>query len=400
LELIPEVVTYKPAPTAIIHTGGSMSAWPGKYVIGLTGNIATGKSVVRKMLEHLGAYGIDADALSHRAMAQGAPAYQPILDTFGRWILAPDGQIDRSRLGRVVFSDPQALQRLEDIIHPLVRQAVDILIRRSTQQVIVLEAIKLLESPLRQNCDTVIVTCAPQSIQIARLIQKRGMSEEAARQRIAAQPPQEQKIAAAAHVIQNEGSFEDTWRQVDATWQAIFHGRPEAPAPVTAVPKGELVVERGRPRQASEIADLITRLSGNAIHMTRNDIMAGFGEKAYLLLRLDNRLVGVVGWQVENLVARTDEVYLEKTIPFSTALKLAFEEIERASRDLQCEVSLLFLSNTIARYAETWHALGYEQRRVEDLGVRAWQEAARESMPPGTVLMFKQLRKDRVLRPV
>ena len=68
-----------------------MSAWPGKYVIGLTGNIATGKSVVRKMLEHLGAYGIDADMLSHRAMAKGSPGYQPIVEEFGKWIVAPDG---------------------------------------------------------------------------------------------------------------------------------------------------------------------------------------------------------------------------------------------------------------------------------------------------------------------
>lgn len=83
-----------------------MSAWPGKYVIGLTGNIATGKSVVRKMLERLGAYGIDADALGHRAIAKDAPGYQPMLDTFGRWVLGPDGQIDRAKLGRLVFNDP------------------------------------------------------------------------------------------------------------------------------------------------------------------------------------------------------------------------------------------------------------------------------------------------------
>jgi dephospho-CoA kinase len=94
-----------------------MSAWPGKYVIGLTGNIATGKSVVRKMLEHLGAYGIDADALGHRAMAKGAPGYKPIVKTFGEWILGPDGQINRSRLGKIVFSDPEALAALESILH-------------------------------------------------------------------------------------------------------------------------------------------------------------------------------------------------------------------------------------------------------------------------------------------
>ena len=89
-----------------------MSAWPGKYVIGLTGNIATGKSVVRKMLEHLGAYGIDADALSHRAMSRSAPGYQKVVDTFGKWIVASDGQIDRAKLSRVVFPDPEAMRSL------------------------------------------------------------------------------------------------------------------------------------------------------------------------------------------------------------------------------------------------------------------------------------------------
>jgi dephospho-CoA kinase len=83
-----------------------MSAWPGKYAIGLTGNIATGKSVVRKMLEHLGAYGIDADTLAHRTIAKGAPGYETVVETFGKWILAPDGNVDRARLARVVFSDP------------------------------------------------------------------------------------------------------------------------------------------------------------------------------------------------------------------------------------------------------------------------------------------------------
>ena len=85
-----------------------MSNWPGKYVIGLTGNIATGKSAVRRMLEHLGAYGIDADALSHRAIAKGAPGYQKVIDAFGKWIVDSDGEIDRAKLGRLVFNDPEA----------------------------------------------------------------------------------------------------------------------------------------------------------------------------------------------------------------------------------------------------------------------------------------------------
>jgi len=132
-----------------------LKKWAGKYVIGLTGNIGTGKSVVRRMLEHLGAYGIDADALSHRAIAKGAPAYEPILETFGRYVLGPDDQIDRRKLGKLVFSDSEALKQLESIVHPLVNQAVDLIVRRAPQKIIVIEAIKLLESSLAEVCDSI-----------------------------------------------------------------------------------------------------------------------------------------------------------------------------------------------------------------------------------------------------
>ena len=126
------------------------------------------------MLEHLGAYTIDADALSHRVISRGAPGYQPVLDKFGTWLLDKDGQIDRGKLGRLVFADGQALAVLEDIIHPFVGQAIDLLSKRATQKVIVVEAIKLLESDLRARCDSIWVTDAPQGVQIERLVRKRG----------------------------------------------------------------------------------------------------------------------------------------------------------------------------------------------------------------------------------
>ena len=160
-----------------------MSSWKGKYVIGLTGNIATGKSVVRKMLEHLGAYGIDADALSHRATAKGAPGYDLVLEAFGNWVVTEDGEIDRTKLGNLVFADAEALQKLEQIVHPLVRQAIDHLVKNSSQKVVVLEAIKLLESPLREKCDSIWVSSAPESLQLQRLTEKRGMDKAAAKQR-------------------------------------------------------------------------------------------------------------------------------------------------------------------------------------------------------------------------
>ena len=198
---------------------------PGKFVIGLTGNIGTGKTVVRRMLEHLGAYTIDADALSHRAIAKGAPGYQPVLETFGKWILDGDGEINRSKLGDLVFRDPAALEQLEGIVHPLVRKAVDVLVRRASQPVIVIEAIKLLEGDLRKICDSIWVTYAPQVVQIERLTRKRKISREEALQRINAQAPQNGKIAAANVVIRNIGSYDDLWKQVRKPGKRIAGGR-------------------------------------------------------------------------------------------------------------------------------------------------------------------------------
>ena len=377
-----------------------MSNWPGKYVIGLTGNIATGKSAVRRMLEHLGAYGIDADALSHRAIAKGAPGYQKVIDTFGKWIVDSDGEIDRDKLGRLVFNDPEALQQLEMIVHPLVEQAVDLTIQRAGQRVIVIEAIKLLEGKLVAACDTIWVTYTPEPIQKSRLIQKRNLSEQEAVQRIHAQPAQELKTAAANVVIQNKGSFEDTWKQVVAAWKGISPITDTQPVVMHKATDGELSVQRGRPRDAAEIAALITRIGQETRPQSQNDIMAAFGEKAFLLLMAEEKMVGLVGWQVENLVARTTDLYIESSIPQERALKILVSEVEHASQDLQCEASLFFLPPQVIGQESIWQGLGYTRRTPQTLGVKAWRDAAIESQPPDTILLFKQLRQDRVLRPI
>lgn len=377
-----------------------MSHLPGKFIIGLTGNIATGKSVVRRMLEHLGAYTIDADALSHRAISKGAPGYQPVLNEFGKWLLDKEGEIDRSKLGRLVFSDPDALAKLEDIVHPLVRQATDMLIQRARQPIIVVEAIKLLESDLRQLADAIWVTDAPQEVQVERLIRKRGLTRDEALQRIMAQSAQMEKVAAAGVVIRNTGSYEDLWKQVTAQWKKISPTGDTIPM-VQKTQAGRLEVQRGRPRDSKSIAELVTRLSKGTRSMTAEDVMEGFGDKAYMLLRSNGRLVGVAGWQVENLVARTTDVYLEEGFDPAQGLEGLIAEVERASRDLQCEASLIFPSEELAAQAEVWTKLGYERRAPETLGVQAWQDAALESRPDAaSPLLFKQLRQDRVLRPI
>lgn len=377
-----------------------MSRWVGKYVIGLTGNIATGKSVARKMLEHLGAYGIDADALAHRAIAKGAPGHNLVIKHFGDWILDEDGHVERARLARLVFSDPKALQTLEEIVHPLVSHAVDILVRRAGQSVVVIEAIKLLETDLAAGCDTIWVVNAPERLQIERLMHKRDMSEETARHRIRAQSPQEAKLRAAKVVIHNDNSFESTWEQVQSAWAELPKPKEpllEEPEPTRA---GQILVRRGRPQDADEIARYITRVTHGKRRMSRSDVMAAFGEKAYFLIEREGLTVGVAGWQVENLVTRIDEVYFTSGLNLDEAIPALMDAVERSSNELQSEASLLFLPPYLAQHAGSWRSVGYRPQTVQALGVRAWQEAAIESMPRGASLWFKQLRTDRVLRPL
>jgi dephospho-CoA kinase len=383
-----------------------MSAWIGKYVIGLTGNIATGKSVVRKMLEHLGAYGIDADALSHRAIAKGAPGYASVVKEFGNWIMGADGEIDRAKLGNLVFSDFAALEKLEEIVHPLVRQAINHLVKNSNQKVIAIEAIKLLESPLRDACDAVWVTSTSEAVQLQRLIDRSKMDVAAKKQRIAAQLPQSRKVAAADIVIKNNGTFEETWQQVKNAWLQTFPKDTQdasGPIPVARKTSGslqKLTVLRARPRQAEQIATFINRLTDGKTNLSSFDVMAAFGEKAYLLLTVDDDLAGLVGWKVENLVARTDEIYLDDSLQLQDAVSFLITEVEKASKELQCEASLIFVTPEIAKQVEVWTMLGYESRDIASLDVTAWQTAAQESQVAGTVMLFKQLRVDRVLRPI
>jgi dephospho-CoA kinase len=380
-----------------------LSKWAGKLVIGLTGNIGTGKSVVRRMLEHLGAFGIDADALAHRAIAKGAPGHKQVISQFGHWMLNEDGEIDRKKLGRLVFTDPEALKILEDIIHPLVFQALDYIIKRIKHKVVVIEAIKLLESEIKDACDSIWVTHTPEDVQLERLVIRRKMSVLDAKQRIDAQPPQEEKTSAADVVIDNAGSVEDTWKQVYDNWlKFVPKQSSESEATLAKVQSisGELTVRRGTPRRSNEIAEFFNYFSDNGKTIERRDIMEAFGEKAFLVLQAGEKMIGILGWQVENLIARTVDLKILDNVPYDKAIPLLISEMERASGELQCEISLLFLNPKMGNLNQIWHQLGYEIRSPDELKVIAWANAARDTMPEGSILLFKKLRQDRVLKPI
>lgn len=208
---------------------------PPRVVIGLTGNIASGKSSVARMLADLGAETIDADAIAHELLAAGTPEAAMIAQRFGPEVMRPDGSVDRAALGRIVFSDPQALADLERIVHPGVRRRVYELLERSTAEVVVLEAIKLLEGPLVERVDTVWVVTAPREVRIARLVQERGLSPEEAARRVDAQSPEAEKVRRADVVLHNDGSWEDLRAQVRDAWQRLQH-QLEQGAPSSAEP--------------------------------------------------------------------------------------------------------------------------------------------------------------------
>jgi len=192
------------------------------YFIGLTGNIATGKSTVLTYLADNGAHVVDADKLAHKAMAPDGPAYEKVVARFGDSILFPDGTVNRARLGDIVFADPAALADLEGIVHPATFEMLRWDTSTSDADVVVLEAIKLLESGRMVTlCDEVWVITSSLEAQLRRLTETRGMDGDEARRRMAAQSAQDQKVAAADVVISNDGTLAELYGQLDEQWSRV-----------------------------------------------------------------------------------------------------------------------------------------------------------------------------------
>ena len=192
------------------------------YRIGLTGNIACGKSTVGQLLADRGAEYIDADRVVHQLMEPGTPEFDGILARFGRAVLDAEGRIDRRALGALVWGDPAALRDLEEIVVPATRREIRRRVAASTAPAIVVDAIKLIESGLHREMDAVWVVTCPRDEQIRRLTEQRGMSRDQAIARIDMQAPQGEKVRHATVVIENTGSLAELERQVEAAWRDVF----------------------------------------------------------------------------------------------------------------------------------------------------------------------------------
>ncbi len=188
--------------------------------IGLTGSIAAGKSTVSKRLQELGAYVIDADAVSRELSEKGSPVLHEIQSAFGDGVIAPDGALDRALLSRIVFADEAQRKKLEAILHPAIKRRMrEMEDAQAGAERVVYDVPLLFESGMDAQMDEIWVVDAPRETRIRRLEERNGLDREQAERRIRAQMPDEEKRRRADVLIENDGTIEELIRKVDDLWQ-------------------------------------------------------------------------------------------------------------------------------------------------------------------------------------
>jgi len=383
-----------------------------KYVIGLTGNIATGKSIVRRMLQELGASTVDADGLIHLLQRPGSSVYREIVDTFGSFILNDDATINRKRLSDIAFNLPEAMIDLERITHPAVRKQLERAIEKAPKYVVVIEAIKLLEGGLTDKCDAVWVVAAPEDAQMFRLVTKRKMSRQGALKRIQSQPPQQEKIAQANVVIDNSGDLVKTWNFVQKKFSEISSPVVEAPSVVEAPPKpvkeklkavdkSSIEIRRASRADLKAMADLMNSATQGEVDLDEAGMMERLFSKGYLIASQGEDLVGVVGWQTENLIAGIDDLFVKSSSLWPSVGKMLLEQVEEAALQLSCEAGLVFLHNKTSFLGKKFlDKQGYEIQKMDELKIKDWRRAAEEWQIDNTTLRVKQLMERRIMTPI
>lgn len=393
--------------------------WPNKIIVGLTGNIATGKSSVIRLAAEKGALVLDADKIVHEIMDNDSSMQAAIAVAFGSEVRRLDGKINRAALGAIVFKDATALRDLELMMHPAVRKEVQQRIVASQAEIVFIEAIKLLEGELKGVCDQIWVTrCRPET-QIQRLMVCRGMDMESAALRVNAQAPQENKVAQANVIIDSDGTMAETIAQFESAWSRlptpaapvpVLPSRPEpkptlappppppTPTPVAEQsPAGEITVRRARPSDIPSILLLIQKATDGAVKMKRQELLMALSERSYLLGQIGSEVSMVVGWNTDSTTAaRIDQIYAHPMSAVPLVGPALLTEIEKSAAQLICEVIFAFMpDSTPTVIKEVMLAAGFQLTEREGF-YRAWKKAIDEAQPKGTYIMSKVLRDIRV----
>jgi dephospho-CoA kinase len=391
-----------------------------KVLIGLTGNIATGKSLVLRMLQELGATVIDADKLVHQLMRQvDSPVYQAIVEEFGKFVLDSEGQVDRRKLGKIAFSIPEALTRLEEITHPAVRREILQRVENAPSAVVVVEAIKLFESGLAKQCQATWVVTAPPKVQLKRLVERRKMSPDQAQQRIKAQASPKEKEAKADLVIDNGGDLAKTWAFVKKQYTSFVEAQTGVVEAAVAEPAGavsspateaaasalkvnidDVALRRAKRPDLEAMAKLIARATRGAKAPDMSEMMESLFSRAYLVATVNDYVVGIAGWQTENLIAGLQDFYVLRDDMWSIVGQKILDRIHAEVDNLSCEVALTFvLKQAGSKPIDFFESQGYKQAEGKDLGYM-WKDAAIEWQPEDSVLLYKKIREKRIMVPM
>jgi dephospho-CoA kinase len=190
--------------------------------VGLTGGIASGKSTVSRIFAELGAIVIDSDLLAREVVAPGTEGLAEVVEAFGEQVLTTTGEMDRVKVGEIVFADPAKRKVLEEVIHPRVfLRALEIDEAAGADAVVINDIPLLVETNQAGRFDAVVVVDVPAELQVERMVRDRGMAREEAEARIAAQATREERLAVATHVIDNTGSLDDLRKRVEEVWAQL-----------------------------------------------------------------------------------------------------------------------------------------------------------------------------------
>jgi len=401
-----------------------------KVIVGLTGNIATGKSAVMRLAAEQGAYAIDADKVVHELMDHDPEIQAAIAVAFGSEVRLENGRIDRKKLGEIVFSDANALKDLETMVHPAVRQVVAERIQSSEAGIIIIEAIKLLEGELAKACHQVWVTRCSKQRQLQRLMICRGLDAETSTVRVKSQPPQEEKVAMADVVMDTNGLMTETEAQFFTAWNRLPDPeRVEAKSltvggvgeslmrtarlagkgdlktivatsqkivkPERAKPEG-LKVRRAKPSDIPSILLLIQKATDGEVKMKRAELLMAFSERSYFIGQLGTDITVILGWSIDAQVARIDQMFMLPSDDMIPTLAAVLSEIESSADAHIGEIVVAFIHETQVENLQGFFTEeGYFDVELEMLP-DTWQVAIEESQPPDTHGMIRVLRDDRL----
>ena len=417
-------------------------------VIGLTGNIGTGKSAIMKVAANRGALTIDADHVVHDILENDSDIQSKIADAFGGDVRHPNGKINRPALGSIVFSDGEKLEQLEAILHPQVRENISQQVKSATEPLVMVEAIKLLDGPLKDLCDAVWVANCGKLLQLQRLVIARGMDEDEAFKRIVAQSPQAEKVAQADEVISTTGTLASTNAHVNQLLDALMgdgadtatdsekstaapkrdttpivsaltaeqrakmasklpslpKASTSAPAeetaeesqPETAEEPIEITVRRARPSDIPSIMLLIHKATDGKVQPKRAEILHSLSDRGYLIGQTGTDITAIAGWYTDKGFAAIEQIYVYPQETASTTGMALLEEIHKTAHELMAEAIFAFMATDMPPFVrELLIKKGFTAESVESFP-KVWRDTLLDIQPIGTEALVYKLIEMRI----